>query len=315
MRGIMKKRAMLLLALTAIITGVVGNPMNALAEDETTGISVLSIEASTNKLEYGVLSAGNSYTKTLSVTNNSVEQTSFKLSIGSVEGVDDASQYANIVEWATISGSDEYTLAGEASTNISIRVKVPKDATAGGQYASLVASNADGDTISLSNISAIISGDELKYGGEVSEASASWFNLNPEIKSQISINNNGNVAFDSTYKLTVKSIFGGDPLHESTETSTMYPGSGSEIHLDWTDAPAIGLYNVTQAVTYVNGAGEIVEHTTSRIVIMCPIWLLIVKAVIIIAIVVLIVALVKRRGGKGKSRKNSKKASWEQAEE
>ena len=314
MRGTMKKRAMLLLALTAIITGVIGNPMNALAEDETTGLSVLSIEASTDKLEYGVLSSGNSYTKTLSITNNSVEQTSFKLSIGMADGLDDTSAHASIVEWATISGAGDFTLAGEASTNISIRVKVPKDANAGGQYAALVASNASGDTISLSSISAIVSGDDLKYGGEISNTSVSWFNLNPEIKSQVGINNTGNVAFDSTYKFTVKSIFGGDPIYEATETSVMYPSGGSEIHLDWAEAPAVGLYNVTQAVTYVNGAGEIVEHTTTRIVIMCPIWLLVVKAVIVIGIIVLIVVLVKRRGGKAKSRKNDKKASWEQEE-
>ncbi|MFV0485188.1 MAG: hypothetical protein ACK5MU_03115 [Candidatus Saccharimonadales bacterium] len=314
----MKKRAMLLLVLTAIITGTVGSPINASAEEETTtGSSVLSIEASTNKLDYGILTAGNSYTKTLAITNNSTDQTTFNLAIGVAEGLGDGSEYANIAEWTTVSGSGDYTLAGEASTNVSIRVKVPKDASVGGQYAALVASNSNEDTISLVAISAIIGGDGLKYDGEVSGVDVSWFNLNSKIESQINISNSGNVAFDSTYKFAVKSIFGGDPIFETSDTSTMYPGGASELHADWSEAPAVGLYNVVQSATYVNASGEIVEHTTERIIIMCPIWLIVVIGVVIIGIIVLIVVLVKKRNGKkGKSpRKNSKKASWEKSEE
>lgn len=315
MRGTMKKRAMLLLALTAIITGVVGNPINASAEEETTAPSVLSIEASSNKIDYGILAAGNSYTKTITITNNSSEQTTFSLAIDGLKDVGDESEHANLVEWTTISGSTDYTLAGEASTNVGIRVKVPKETNAGGQYAALMASNSGGDSIMLSSISAIVSGDDLRYGGEISDASVSWFNLDSVIASKVSYKNTGNVAFDSTYKFTVKSIFGGDPLYETSNTSAIYPGETGEIMADWEEAPAVGLYNVTQSVTYVNAAGEIVEHTTDRVVIMCPIWLLIVKAVIVIGIIILIVVLVKRRKNKGKSHKNSKKASWEKVEE
>lgn len=307
---------MLLLALTAIITGTIGSPINAQAEEEitATGTSVLSVEASTPKLEYGILTAGNSYTKTLTITNNSAEQTTFGLSIASAAGVDPESQHSQMVEWITL-GSSDYTLAGEASTNISVRVKVPKDTTAGGQYAALVASNASDDAIELANISAIISGDGLQYGGEVSSVTASWFNLSPEVKTHIDIKNTGNVDFDSTYKFAFRSIFGGDPIFEESATTTMYPGTSTSIALDYPSAPAIGIYKATQSVTYVNAAGEIVEHTTDRLIIMCPIWLLIILGVLIIGIIVLVIVLVKKRSGKGKSKKGSKKPSWENVEE
>lgn len=309
----MKKRAMLLLALTAIITGVIGYPLNANAEEETTGASVLSIEASTNKLDYGVLATGNSYTKTLTITNHGANQTTFSLSVANPQSLTGDSDYASITEWITLTGGVDYTLAADASTNVSIRVKVPKDAVAGGQYAALIASNTNDDTITLTTISAIVSGDDLRYGGEVTGSDASWFNPSSEITSFVSVKNNGNVAFDADYKFTVKSIFGGDPIHEETSSDTMYPGSASEIHADWTSAPAIGLYNVSQSVTYINADGEIVEHTTERVVIMCPIWLLIVIGIAIIAIIVIVIVVAKKRGKK--SRKGSKKASWEKSED
>lgn len=309
----MKKRASLLLALTVMVTGVFGSPMNAIAEDETAGQSVLSIEASTNRLEYGGLTAGNSYTKSLTITNNAQEETSFSLAIDSLDGADTTSAHSNIVEWLTITGATDYKLAGEASVNVNIRVKVPKEATVGGQYASLIASNADGDSITLAFISAIIDGDGLKYGGEIVSSDISWFSLSPEIKSSVTIKNTGNVDFESTSKLTVTPLFGGNPIFDATTNASIYPGANDvEFHHDWSEAPSIGLYNALQTVTYVNDNGEIVEHSTERVVIICPIWLLIILAVIIIGIVVLII-FIKKRGKK--SHKNTKKPSWEQDEE
>lgn len=289
----MKKRALILLALTAIITGAVTcYPTNTARAEEPTTESVLSIEASSNSLKYDVLTPGSSYTKSLTVTNHSPIETTFSLSIAALDELANSASYSRLTEWLIFTGDVDYTLAGEASTTIGLRVKVPKEATAGGQYATLIASNTAGDSIALATISAIIDGNDLKYDGQLTDVNISWFNTSPQVTASAKVQNTGNVDFESTAKLTIKPIFGGEPIHEESKTTTIYPSaSATTFDHTWTSAPAIGLYNTSQSITYVNASGEIMEYITERIIIMCPIWLIVVISLIILGTVALIVFL------------------------
>ncbi|MDR3298202.1 MAG: hypothetical protein LBT19_02450 [Candidatus Nomurabacteria bacterium] len=293
----------------------------SIAKAEEAESSILTLSADPERLEYGVLIPSNSYTKTISITNEGAEKTSFTLSIvGYYQTSELDPAHTAISEWLTFTGATEYTLAPQASTNISLRVKIPKDASAGGQYASLLAGNPNSETITLSTISAIVSGSDLTYGGEVSDHQIQGFSFSPSINSSATIKNSGNVDFEAKYKFTITPLFGSDPIYDSEISRTILPSETSTIHQDWADAPIFGIFNATQTITYVNSDGEQVELTTARVAIICPIWLIIAIVVALAAIILLIVFLKRHNkksphAHKNHNHKNHKKASWEQPQE
>jgi hypothetical protein len=310
----MKKRALVLLALMTIIAGTMGLSHPTIAEESATKTTGSGLTASPEQIKYGILMPGSNYTKPLHITNTTDTDLTFSLSTATYQDVELSDDYTKITEWLTIVGSTDYTLKPEASTDINIRVRVPKDAPAGGQYASIIAAVSD-QIYTMANISAIISSEDLQHSGELVSSKLPGFSLAPEINTSATIKNTGNVDFDATIKLTVRSIFGGDPIHDDTLTQTVFPGTTAELSQDWTDAPVFGFFSATQTITYVNASGEQIERITDRVILICPIWLIIILAVVILGIIGLIIFLIIHGHNKDKLKKHHKKASWEQEED
>ena len=305
----MKKRALVLLTLMATVLGAIVYSPPAIAAE---GMASSELTAAPEQIKYGILVPGNSYTKSFTITNTSATDLTFKLSAVSHQDIESDNAFTKITEWLTFPGiTTEYTLKPEASANINIRIKIPKDAPVGGQYASILAIASD-QTFPLASISAIINGEGLKHSGELVSQSLTSFSLSPQINSLVQVRNTGNTDFEAVSKLTIKSIFGGDPIFETSSSTPVLPSVTAEIHQDWTNAPTIGIFSATQTTAFVNANSEQVERTTDRIIVICPIWLIITVIVVILAIIALIVVLKIRHHGGRKTKKNHKKASWEQ---
>jgi len=122
-----------------------------------------------NILDFGrVTEPGRSYTKAISLKNNTANDVIIDASL-SVYG-EVAAENQKLAEWvAFVGGVTHFNVAAGASRDVSVRVLVPTDATAGTQYANveLVDANSHKETV-LVKID--IAGDNLKYGSEVVDA-------------------------------------------------------------------------------------------------------------------------------------------------
>lgn len=325
----MKKIILALMAFIGVITLGFG-VTNASAEEidvdsgkQYTDRGYLLISPAT--LKYGLLEPGSNYTETIRAYNVGGKSLTFDLTSEAFwvqDGTYDAvfsepSNRTKLSEWITFPDGTEYTIEPNENVEIRIRVKVPKDAIGGGQYAAVMANikpnNESGEAsvqaqarIALQVYSTI--NGEITYKGALKAQSIAGFSFEPIIKTSSTIENTGNADFEAKYHLTIKSVFGGDIAHEDTQEKIVLPETTRIFEQSWGGAPALGIFNVSQEITYVNENGEQVVETYEKVTIICPLWLIvIVAAFIVLAIVYAVVSSKKRKAGK-----NSKKASWEQ---
>ena len=204
--------------------------------------------------------------------------------------------YSEIVDWITIDSPRTGVLAPNQYAEINFTINVPANAPSGGQYAAIVATlevpeQANGTSISEKQaaahiIFAEVTGETVKQG-EITEASVPSFLLSGNITASATIKNTGNVHGVATYALRVTPVFGGDDLYnneEDPEVHTIVPDRTflNEITVD--NTPPMGLFNVVYTVNF-----EGVTTTVSKLVIICPIWLLFVLAIGIAGLITAIV--------------------------
>ena len=204
--------------------------------------------------------------------------------------------YSEIVDWITIDSPRTGVLAPNQYAEINFTINVPANAPSGGQYAAIVATlevpeQANGTSISEKQaaahiIFAEVTGETVKQG-EITDASVPSFLLSGNITASATIKNTGNVHGVATYALRVTPVFGGDDLYnneENPEVHTIVPDRTflNEITVD--NTPPMGLFNVVYTVNF-----EGVTTTVSKLVIICPIWLLFVLAIGIAGLITAIV--------------------------
>ena len=218
--------------------------------------------------------------------------------------------YNQMMDWITLDKT-EGKIAPNTADTVTYTIKVPEDAPAGGQYASLVVrdeSNSDDDSgsgVAIQNIMQVLSiiyaevagttGEE----GEIMTNSMPSFLLNGPLTAESMVKNNGNVHTDAEYTLQVSPFFGGDDYcnnEEKPETSLILPET-ERYHAQSCDLPAVGIFKAKQTVK-IFGETSIVERT----VILCPLWLLFLILFVIIAIVIWIVMKVRGSKKRGQSR-------------
>lgn len=267
---------------------------------------------SPSKLKYGLLEPGNSYTETFEAYNIGGKTLTFKLSAEPF-GVEDktyepifseATNRTKVADWVSFPDGTEYTIEPQESTSIRVRVKVPKDAIGGGQYAAIMATivnKSDNDSSQIQAQSRValqlystVNGD-LTYQGELSSRSVSGFSFEPVIKSSSTIKNTGNADFEAKYALTIKSAWNGEIEYEDTQDKVVMPETTRIFAQNWEEAPRIGVYNVTQEITYVNQNGEQVVESHESLAIICPAWLILIVLVIIALIITSVVLSNKKR--------------------
>lgn len=213
------------------------------------------------------------------------------------------STYNIIKDWITFNTTEGKLGIGE-SVEVDFTINVPKDAPGGGQYALIAFSTQvrGGDTdkpVSVGEnlvlgpvIYATMSGDTNRTA-EIISNDINGFYFNPPIVAKSRVKNTGNVHAEAAYIMRVFPFFGGESIYNNEEKPAIdivYPGTSRYYSLAWNEAPSIGIYKVESEVHIFDEVSKV-----EKVVIICPIWVLILIAVFILAVIFWIVTRVRAR--------------------
>ena len=232
-----------------------------------------------------------------------------------------ADDYTDIVNWVTMSDSDESgtkevhgVLKPGEEKEAYYTIAVPKDARGGGQYFAIrvktdanATQEAEENTAVIKEVVGIaslvfveVSGDII-IKGEITDNNIPSFFLTPPIKASFMAKNEGNTHAVVSYALQVFPLFSDEEIYtteEEMDSRYVLPGSSRVITQSWDNTPPIGIFKVRQTVYYDSLDNE--PSVTEKMVVVCPVWLLFAIIFVIIAAIIYFVM-------RAKSRKNSRK--------
>ena len=211
---------------------------------------------------------------------------------------------SQIMNWITID-EPKGVLGPNETREIHYTVTVPEDAPGGGQYAVILVGSDEEETAAsdgmlvqnvyemASVLYAQVSGD-IKRDGKIELNEVPGFITTTPMWVKVQLENNGNIHESAKIDISVKNFLNG---------AQVYPSDGEEGWLEEVimpettrvatreikEMPALGIYEVTQSVDYMG------EHSSvTQIVVACPIWFMIMVAVVIGIIVAGIVMSVRK---------------------
>ena len=264
-----------------------------------------------------VLDAGETYQSSLSISNPGTSTFDFKYLVevkpfyvnDKYESVfEENERYSQIVDWIKLDSPTTGSVAPNETKEIRFTINVPSWAPAGGQYASILVSSAGDDDnkemtinekMALGHILFVeIAGDTRKQG-EFSDVSVPGFLFSGNITGTSSIKNTGNTHGEATYKLQVYPLFSSEEVYSNEDEPvkklilpdrTYYSNDVS-----WDKTPSIGIFNVVYTVEF-----EGVTKQVSKMVIVCPIWLLFIVLALVAGLVIWLLMKFTSKGKKGK---------------
>lgn len=273
-----------------------------------------------------VLVPGETYSDSLVVSNanDSTRSLEYELSIGSFSQAKDEnskddygtvdhisiSSYNQMMDWITLEKTGGTVKPNEKDI-VNYTIKVPENAPAGGQYATIIVkdvtgkgANKDGNVVidSTFQFASIIYAEvagETKMEGVIMDNSMPSFLLNGSLQASSMVKNNGNVHTDAQYTLQVWPLFSEEEIctnEEKPETSLVLPETERYHVQNCDELPSVGIFKAKQVVK-IFGETSIVE----KMIIVCPLWLLF---IILFAIIALVLWVFMRVKG-GRSRRNS----------
>lgn len=317
----MKRIKLTILLVGVLVAGVFAGKTEANAEEETV-LRAMTVSPTSQRL---ILDPGESYTGSFKVSNynDSIGPIEYVIEAGSFSqsktdtskddyGVVDhvaVSNYNQIKDWITFENDKGVVEPNEVDV-LTYTINVPKDAPAGGQYATILVRDETGNSnkgdgnVSIQSayqfaivIFAEITG-ESREEGAVLENNIPTIMFNGPLVASSMVRNDGNVHTDAVYTLEVKSLFSGDELYSNVDEpakSLVLPETERYNMQEWKETPAVGIFRVKQTVDIFGNVS-----TNERIVVICPLWLLF---IITFVIVLIIIWLVSRRS----LRKSAKK--------
>ncbi len=228
------------------------------------------------------------------------------------------SAYTKIYNWIKLEETD-FSIEPDDSHELKFKVEVPKDVASGGQYAAIMLLSDGGEEESAGvNVSAQlaailyghVNGGDMRTEGELVEHSLPGLFSSNNFSVSQTVKNTGNVDFRVEQTLTVTEFFSNrevvnknsvsdDGQLIGSSTAVVLPGTSRTGILTWTDAPKLGLFHVTQTIRFLDQ-----DLTFSKLVFLCPIWLL----VIVIALIIVLIIWIVRRILRKKQQKASIKA-------
>ena len=279
-----------------------------------------------------ILNAGETYNGSFIISNSQNNSGAFKYKVSvkpffvdedyniyyeKTEGIN------QIVDWTTLDTTEGILPLGE-SQRIGFSINVPENAPAGGQYLAIdvssvndpkVESESDNSigtfinqNISMAHIVyAEIAGTTVRTG-EILDASVPSFLFSGNITAESTIKNTGNTHGVAKYTLQIFPLFSDEEVYtneEDPQTAVILPNRTLISTTTWENTPSIGIFNVIYTVEF-----EGITTQVSKMVIICPIWLLFLIIFIIAAIIIWLVMRICARGKK-KTRKSEPAATTE----
>ncbi|MBQ7802766.1 hypothetical protein IJ380_02815 [Candidatus Saccharibacteria bacterium] len=251
------------------------------------------------------LTPGETYTGNFEVINPGDNTIDFRYEVRvepfSVEGLDDLSftengNYNQIVDWIELSRT-EGVISPNETEEVRFFVHVPENAPAGGQYAAIMVTSEeyrlDNSTVDLREryeashlLYAEVAGETVRKG-KIDSINVPGFLFSGNITGSASITNDGNVHSEATHILQVFPLFSKEEVYTNEENpkgAWIMPGNTAFSSISWDATPSVGIFHVIYNVEF-----EGVTSTVDKMVIVCPIWLLL---IIIFAIVLIIFRIV-----------------------
>lgn len=207
----------------------------------------------------------------------------------------ESNPYTQISRWIFFDSPTIHLPAGQ-STAINFHIDVPADAPAGGQYAAIFVQIDDQSSTTAVNLNhrvgtllySTISG-ATNQSGYISYTHAPFFNLDTSITLRETAHNEGNVDFDTSTHIILKSAFSDDPIEEiDTTPHIILPHTSRHMEYTLQNLP-FGFYHVTRTSTIF---GIFTEDTD--LILVLPIPYLITFLLILIALTILIIRTIKR---------------------
>ncbi len=254
-----------------------------------------TVESAT--LDFGRISElGRSYTKQITVRNNTANDVIIDASVKKYDGVAESNQA--LADWvAFVGGKTHFSIATGESRDVSVRILVPAEAVAGTQYATITLTDSNKHSVDVL-VKVDIAGDDLKYGSEVTGEWVDPVRLDDRLIGRVTVKNTGTAGFTSTYQIRVKNFFGGMDWNViKQENKEVYPGSQADFSVS--DTLGFGVYSIEQVVTFVNNEGKLIEKSLSRTVVNLPWWSLAIAGGVIILLIVVIATIKRRKRNKG----------------
>lgn len=267
------------------------------------------------------LKPGEVYNGSITIINpvNSENDFSYKIEVTpySVVGEDYAadlatrSNYNMMVDWVKVE-EPTGTIKPNNSKEVKYTITVPKDAPAGGQYATIAVSQdqssaAKDGGVAVNNVFEMASliyaevAGETKHETEILENEIPGFVTSAPITLKALLKNAGNVHETATVVIVAKDFFTGNVVVETEDDANMYtelvmPETTRAVERNINEnLPALGVIHVEQTI-YYNGE----QSVATKDVIICPIWFMILLGVTIAAIVGTVVMIVRKHHKKKK---------------
>lgn len=261
-----------------------------------------------NKLaDYPKLNPGEIYTSKIPISNSGNQMIKYKITVEpySVKDYaydsrfDQQNDYTLLANWVALGHSSGVLEAGE-SVDVPFTIKVPTDVPAGGQYAAIavaIDNDDQGGSIIAQNrvamlIYATING-ETNRTGSINSNNINGVYFNAPVTATSVVENTGNIHEDVTSTLEVFGLFDNKSVYSNVDKPdkhTVLPKTHRTNKVSWDDAPVIGLFKAKQVVTFM-GQSSVRE----QVILICPLWLIILVAVLIVGLVTWIVLRIRER--------------------
>ena len=280
------------------------------------GASSIFVSPMTQKI---VLMPGETYKGSINISNNNsaTEDLEYKADIGSYNkrqdgdskddyGVTDVTEVTNrnlIMKWITLEKTTGI-VAPNGTDTLNFTIKVPKDAPAGAQYATILVykdpkniygdQNAANITAKYQLASAIlanVAGETVEKGSIKSNDMPTML-TNNKLEATSMVRNDGNIYTDATYTLQVWPMGSDEEIctNEESAESTMILPDTERYHVQTCDLPAVGIFKAKQVVKIFSE-----ESVLEKTIFVCPIWLMVVVLLVVVGIIVGIVMYFKKR--------------------
>ena len=207
--------------------------------------------------------------------------------------------YSDLSHWIRFKDEDGdikenqilYLESGEEKV-VKYIVNVPTDASSGGQYATIYVETMPGPESGELEITtrlgmvlyATLPGD-LHRGAAISNIERPILTLGKNISVSATVENKGNIDFQSTAEVTISS-FTGKKLYQDKVIADVMPEGSKDLQIEWGDTPKYGLYSLDYTIQALGITTE--GH---QLVLSFPAPLFVLSLILTIAAIVAVVYL------------------------